>query len=325
MFAKEVHRLRDEYARLRNATNLVPPAGRPLVDMNITVVENVTYYTYWYERDASRCQCIQLADIPNTLSGNILRLRANLPLRDDDYEMVGDDIRSHRNPPQPEPLEDDSDDLTTILTTLPLVEVDADKHFVKEGKYESEVRNLLKCQGDACPGTPGSPHIIQLLGKSSNGKLVFPKFKSRASIMALNDSLTVYKSWILQLIDGLDYLHSLGIIHRDLRIDNLLLSPDGSRLIICDLESRWGNRLAPEVSREPILDAGWTEKSDIYDLGVAIKCMVYANVPITNMMEWSVPHPLDAVVEACTRYIPGKRPNLEEPRVMVERIGSASA
>lgn len=29
-----------------------------------------------------------------------------------------------------------------------------------------------------------------------------------------------------------------------------------SRVLICDIESRWGNRLAPEVSREPVLDAG---------------------------------------------------------------------
>ena len=47
-----------------------------------------------------------------------------------------------------------------------------------------------------------------------------------------------YKAWILQVIVGLRCLHSPGIVHRDLRIDNLLFSPDGSRLLICDLESR---------------------------------------------------------------------------------------
>jgi serine/threonine protein kinase len=89
----------------------------------------------------------------------------------------------------------------------------------------------------------------------------------------------------LQLIAGIKYLHSLGIVHRDLRLDNLLFTPDGTCLVICDFEGRWGNRDAPEVSRRPILDAGWTEKSDIYDLGNVIKNTVYGNVPITKVVE----------------------------------------
>jgi hypothetical protein len=41
--------------------------------------------------------------------------------------------------------------------------------------------------------------------------------------------------------------------------------------VFCDLEGRWGNRLAPEVSREPVLDAGWTKKSDIYDSQISTR------------------------------------------------------
>ncbi|KAJ5575594.1 hypothetical protein N7535_002520 [Penicillium sp. DV-2018c] len=115
-------------------------------------------------------------------------------------------------------------------------------------------------------------------------------------------------------------LHSLGIIHRDLRIDNVVFSPDTSRVLICDLEGRWGNRLAPEVSREPVLDAGWTEKSDIYDLGYLIKGMIYGNVPLTFAVEWYVPPPLAAVVEACTRNKPEERPSLDDLYAMVEKI-----
>ncbi|KAI2471061.1 hypothetical protein F4781DRAFT_151067 [Annulohypoxylon bovei var. microspora] len=106
-------------------------------------------------------------------------------------------------------------------------------------------------------------------------------------------------------------LHSVDIVHRDLRIDNL---------VICDLESWWGNRLAPEVSREPVLNAGWTEKSDIYDLGCVIKGMIYGNFPITDMVEWPVPPPFNVVVEACTREVPEVRPSLNELHAIVDKL-----
>ena len=91
-----------------------------------------------------------------------------------------------------------------------------------------------------------------------------------------------------QIISGLQCLHCFGIVHRDLRILNLVLSSDYKRVLICDLEGHWGNRLAPEIAKHDTLDAGWTEKSDIYALGYLIKCMIYGNIPITNLVEWNI-------------------------------------
>ncbi|KAI1456462.1 kinase-like domain-containing protein [Annulohypoxylon moriforme] len=321
-FAKEVHRLRADYERQRDSTNLVPPTGQRVIDQDIDVVDGNAIHTYWYEDGTSKGQCIRLADIPGTLSGDILRLRQDLPVLKGDHEIIGDQIRPLKHAPSPPPdLEDDSEDLGPILATLPIVDVDPNLHFVKKGKYESEIRNLLKCQGGSCPGTTKSTHVVRLLGKSSDGQLVFEKFTPRW-FLAFVQPFAMYKSWILQLILGMQYLHSLDIVHRDLRIDNLVFSSDKdhSRLIICDLEGRWGNRLAPEVSREPILDAGWTKKSDIYDVSDVIKGMIYGNVPITNLVEWPVPSPFDVVVEACTREAPEERPSLSELYDMVSNL-----
>lgn len=312
----EIQRLRADYEAKRAQSNLVPTAGPRIMDLSLGVVDGVSSYTYWYEPSG---QCIRLADIPGTLSGDVLRLQRNLPVLDGDHEIIADQIRPLKNaPPLPEP-DDDSEELGPVLASLPVVEVDFSKHFVKEGKYKSEIRNLLKCQGGSCPGVPKSSHIIQLLKKSPDGKLVFKKFKPRYFLVYIYP-LAAYKDWSLQIISGLKCLHSLGIVHRDLRIDNVDFSSDTSRVLICDLESRWGNRLAPEFSREPVLDAGWTEKSDIYDLGYLIKGMIYGNVPITNAVEWPVPPPLDAVVEACIRNRPEERPSLDELYAMVDKI-----
>lgn len=234
-FTQAISHLRAKYQKVRDRTRLTSPAGRPVIELSIEVVDNIVHHTYWYEDGSPQNQCIRLADIPGTLSGDILRLRRDLPILDGDHEIIGDQIRCLEDAPKlPPPFDDTSGDLTAILASLPVIDIDPDRHFIKKGKHESEIRNLLKCQGGSCPGVPISPHIIQLLERSSNGELVFEKFKSRY-VLAYIRSLAIYKSWILQLISGLQALHSLGIVHRDLRVDNLLFSSEDTKIIICDL------------------------------------------------------------------------------------------
>lgn len=42
---------------------------------------------------------------------------------------------------------------------------------------------------------------------------------------------------MLEIIDGVEELHSFGIIHRDLHWNNILV-PESGPLIICDLQSQ---------------------------------------------------------------------------------------
>lgn len=307
LFTQEVIRLQAEYQAKRQKSNAFPPAGPPILDMEV-VSGDKPAVGIWYKDDTPLSQYVRLFDVPGKLSGDILRLERDLPVVKGHYEIDGDVIRNLDKCPDHlvEP-EDDFEDVSDLVAKLPLVEIDSSKHFTKKGKYRSEIANLLKCQGGSCPGTALSPHL------------------ARGPTLALFSSLETFKRWILHIIDALSCLHHLGIVHRDLRIDNFLFTQDGSRLVICDLESRWGQRAAPEISFDGgVEDSGWTTRSDIYDIGNCIKGMVYANAPITSQVEWPVPEPLQGVVEACMRKSPDDRPTLVELREMVENIAIES-
>ncbi|KAI1495740.1 kinase-like domain-containing protein [Biscogniauxia marginata] len=286
----------------RQSSNLFPPAGKSILDM--------------------QNQCVRLYDIPGTLSGDILRMRRNLPEVNGHFEVDGDTIRplDHRLE-APEPIEDDFKQINDLIDSLPLVDIDTVKHFVKKGKYRSEVENCLSVRAAPCPGEPKSHHLNRLLGKSQDGELVFEKLLPCQFAIRKFSALDDFKRWVLDLIDALSCLHSLGIVHRDVRIDNCLFSNDGKRLVLCDLESRWGQRSPPENATQGVLDdAGWSAKSDIYCVGECIKCMVYGNTPATNYVEWPVPPPLNAIVAACMRKSPEECLSLDELRGMLENI-----
>jgi hypothetical protein len=305
---------------LRKGTNICPPRGKFAFEVLTERIDGHTAESFWYEESADGYQYVRLFDIPGTLSGDILRLRQNLPDIKGDFEIHGETVRLIEAAPLPPEREDDTEDISLQLLLLPEVQVDEAQHHVKKGKYLSEVNNLLKCQSGSCSGARKSSHIIHLLGKSSKGELVFEKLLPRFLVLPRYCSVAIYKRWVQHMVAGLRCLHSLGIIHRDLHIENLLFTADGQNLVLGDVEGRWGQRSAPEISREDTLDAGWTEKSDIYDIGVCIKCIIYANIPVTSQVEWPIPPPFDRIVEACLRKDPLERPTLDELEAMLEEI-----
>lgn len=315
-FQEDVKTLRHHYETLRNKSNLCPPTGKLATDVQSERLNGCDVETFWFEDG----QCVRLAYIPGTLSGNILSLVQNLPAMEGHFEIWGNRTRKIETPPAPPYFDDDTEDISTELSLLPVIQVDRSKHFVKKGKYRSEIHNLLECQGGTCPGKPLSPHIVQLLGRSSANELVFDKLFPRYFILPHFCSIAIYKRWILDIIAAFRCLHGLGIVYRDLHIENLLFTKSGDRLVLGDLEGRWGQRSAPEIAREDRLDSGWTEKSDIFDLGTCIKCIIYANIPISPYVEWPVPQPFQAIVEACRRPSPASRPDLNTLQAMVEAI-----
>ena len=203
---------------------------------------------------------MRVHDVPGALSGNILRLRANIPSLSSHSAIDGDKIfdipmLDFDSVEIPEEDEDTHD----IVADLPLVAFNEQILFAKSHKFRSEVPNL-KLAAEL-------PHIVRLLGRTDDGRIVFPKLVSGTDLALKSPSVAKFKRVLLELAQAVSELHSVGICHRDLALRNVLGSLDYQTAYLCDLECQAGSEECPEIAgkyRLGLSSVPYTEKSDVY-------------------------------------------------------------
>ncbi|KAJ4959771.1 hypothetical protein NE237_019681 [Protea cynaroides] len=148
----------------------------------------------------------------------------------------------------------------------------------------------------------------------------------------------------LDIARGLHYLHSQGILHRDLKSENLLLGED-MRVKVADfgiscLESQCGSGkgftgthrwMAPEV----ILEKHHTKKVDVYSFGIVLWELLTALTPFEGLSPEQVafavsmknarpplpstcPEAFSHLINRCWSTNPGKRPHFAEIVAILE-------
>ncbi|KAG0176474.1 hypothetical protein DFQ28_005204 [Apophysomyces sp. BC1034] len=187
------------------------------------------------------------------------------------------------------------------------------KQFRRRLPHESEKDYVKKVTAEFCIGsTLHHPNVIETLDIVQEGSNFYEIME-----YAPNDLFNVVMSGMMsreeiaccwrQLLLGLEYLHSMGIAHRDLKLDNLVLDHLGILKIIdfgCSCVFKYPFEdavtmskgifgsdpyIAPEQYTQPTYDP---RQSDIWSCGIIFICMTIRRFP------WRCPRASDPSFKA---------------------------
>lgn len=198
------------------------------------------------------------------------------------------------------------------------------------------------------------PNIVNVFDQGQDGEYTYIVMEYLPGItlrQLLNDFSTLTWEQTLDVVkavlNGLDAAHTAGIVHRDVKPENVLLADDG-RIKIADFglaraashNTQTGQALLGTVaylSPELVTGSPADVRSDIYGLGIMMYEMLtgeqpftgdeavaiayqHANgvVPAPSEKNSAVPHELDDIVRWCTERDPADRPS--HARALLENV-----
>ncbi len=191
--------------------------------------------------------------------------------------------------------------------------------FVKEARMMAQWRHENIIQIYYADDAQGFPYYVMEYVDGQDLGAIMSLYHEENSLMPLADSLRVGKA----VAGALDYAHKNGVIHRDVKPSNILLSRDG-RVLLGDfgmaLEVRDGSMgdifgtphyISPEQAKR---SADAVPQSDIYSLGVIMYEILTGVVPFND------PSPASIALQHISEKPPSPRrlnPNLPQP---VEKV-----
>jgi len=166
------------------------------------------------------------------------------------------------------------------------------EHRSKERKYVSQF--LREAYGLSLLNHKNVVKLVEF-GSYADKYFIVTEFVEGQSLGSLIDNSPISENYALfvasEILDAMEYMNMFGIVHRDIKPDNILISPEG-RIVLVDFglakdESQktlsmedemqgTPEYLAPEYIRN---DKRQTIKIDIYSLGITLFHAVSGNPP----------------------------------------------
>jgi len=217
-----------------------------------------------------------------------------------------------------------SDVITKNKVAIKLIKEDVMKNPVNLKRFENEATiaaslrhpNIVKVYSNGV--IDGIPYIVT----------EFVKGQTLKDILDLRSSLPLEESilYMLQLTNALYYAHLHGVIHRDIKPDNVMILADGTakltdfgialaegvKELTVEAKEIVGSvhYLAPEIAKGKHASI----KSDIYSLGVAFFEMITGHVPFDGNS------PVNIVVAHVKEKFPSPRKYLPDCPKEVEKL-----
>jgi len=217
-----------------------------------------------------------------------------------------------------------NDIISKRIVAIKLIKEEVMKNPVNLKRFENEATiaaslnhpNIVKVYNNGI--ARGVPYIVHEFVKGQTLKDVLD-FRGSLSI---NEAL----SYMLQLTNGMYYAHQHGIVHRDIKPDNIFVMPDGMikigdfgialaegvKEVTKDSKDIIGSvhYLAPEV----VKGSHASSKSDIYAMGITFFEMITGHVPFDNS------NPVNIAVSHIKDRFPSPRKYLPDCPKEVEKI-----
>ncbi|GAB2286499.1 Serine/threonine-protein kinase sty13 [Dionaea muscipula] len=171
-------------------------------------------------------------------------------------------------------------------------ENDIEKAQVMEQQFQQEVKMLA---------TLKHPNIVRFIGACRKPMVwcIVTEYAKGGSVrqflMRRQNRSVPLKLAVMQALDiarGMEYVHGLGLIHRDLKSDNLLIFSDKSIKIadfgVARIEVQTEG-MTPEtgtyrwMAPEMIQHRPYTQKVDVYSFGVVLWELITGMLPFQNM------------------------------------------